>query len=237
LSEETSLYYLQSRYYDACVSRFINVDTSDSLQETNKVLENNLFTYCHNDPVNETDYTGSILTSIIKKILTGVFKGFIGLLGSDFITFLYKLLLVDSDTKFVMSSGTDYLKSILSAVASELIDFFGAAKFVAQVFIIVGSYFTKLVNGRMNTTDWVTLVIKLAMLILKSVLNKRLNKQKKKELDKLKKFKKKKSKNIKLKNQKKQIKIKFEKKGFKVNLTFEITEYVLENFLNILASI
>ena len=53
----------------------------------------------------------------------------------------------------------------------------------------------------------------------------------------VKKFKKKKSKNIKIKNQKKQIKIKFEKKGFKVNLTFDITEYALENFLNILASI
>ena len=89
----------------------------------------------------------------------------------------------------------------------------------------------------MNTTDWITLVLKLAMLILKSVLLKRLNKQKKKELDKLKKFKKKKSKNIKLKKQNKQIKIKFEKNGFKVNLTFDITEYVLENFLNILASI
>ena len=235
--EEITLYYLQSRYYDANVGRFINIDTTDSLSGAQKVLENNLFSYCHNNPINETDYTGSLLTSIIKKILTGVFKGFIGLLGSDFITFLYNILLVDSNSKFIMSSGSDYLKSILSAVASELIDFLGAAKFVAQVFMIVGSYFTKLVNGRMNTTDWITLVLKLAMLILKSVLLKRLNKQKKKELDKLKKFKKKKSKNIKLKNQKKQIKIKFEKKGFKVNLTFDITEYVLENFLNILASI
>ena len=231
------MYYLQSIYYDANVGRFINIDTTDSLSGAQKVLENNLFSYCHNNPINETDYTGSLLTSIIKKILTGVFKGFIGLLGSDFITFLYNILLVDSNSKFIMSSGSDYLKSILSAVASELIDFLGAAKFVAQVFMIVGSYFTKLVNGRMNTTDWITLVLKLAMLILKSVLLKRLNKQKKKELDKLKKFKKKKSKNIKLKNQKKQIKIKFEKKGFKVNLTFDITEYVLENFLNILASI
>ena len=67
---------------------------------------------------------------------------------------------------------------------------------------------------------------------------KSLNKQEKETLREInKKFKKKKSKNIKLKKQKKQIKIKFEKKGFKVNLTFDITEYVLENFLNILASI
>ena len=188
--EEIGLYYLQSRYYDTYVGRFLNIDTTDSLHEAQKILGNNPFAYCNNNPVNETDYTGSLLTSIIKKILIGVFKGFIGLLGSDFITFLYKLLLVDSNTKFVMSSGSDYLKSVLSAVASELIDFLGSAKFVAQVFMILGSYFTKLVNGRMNTTDWVTLVLKLAMLILKSILHKRLNKQKKKELDKLKKLKK-----------------------------------------------
>ena len=135
-----------------------------------------------------------------------------------------------------MSSGSEYLKSILSTVASELLDFFGATKFIAQVFMIVGSYFTKLVNGRMNTTDWVTLVLKLAMLILKTVLYKRLNKNKKKELEKLKKFRKKKCRNIKLKNQKLQIKLSFKKKGFKVDLSFNITEYVLENFLNILAS-
>ncbi len=235
--EEIGMYYLQSRYYNPVIGRFLNVDTSDSLQNVNKVLENNLFAYCQNDPVNESDYTGSLLTSLIKKILTGVFKGFIGLLGSDFITFLYKVLLVDSKTKFTMSSGSEYLKSIASAVVSELIDIFGGAKFIVQVFMIVGSYFTKIVNGRMDSTDWITLVIKLAMLVLKTVLRERLNKQKKKELDLLKKFRKKKSKNLKLKNQRRQVKLNFEKKGFKVDITFDITEYVLENFLNILALI
>ena len=43
---------------------------------------------------------------------------------------------------------------------------------------IVGSYFTKLVNGSMKTADWITLVIKLAMLILKTVLLKRLTTKK-----------------------------------------------------------
>ncbi len=235
--EEIGMYYLQSRYYDPGVGRFINSDTSDSLQEINNVLENNLFTYCQNKPVRESDYTGSLLTSIIKKILVGVFKGFISQLGSDFITYFYNILLVNSNSSLVISSTSDYLKSILSSVASELIAFLGAAEFVAQVFMIVGSYFTKLVNGRMNTTDWVTLFLKLSMLILRSVLLKRLDKRKKNELNKLKTFKKKKSKNIKFKKTTRQIKLNFEKKGFKINLTFDITEYVLENFLNILASL
>lgn len=53
----------------------------------------------------------------------------------------------------------------------------------------------------------------------------------------MKKYKKKKSKNIYNKNQKRQIKLKYEKKGFKINLTFDITEYVIDNFFNILVSI
>ena len=231
------MYYLQSRYYDPQIGRFVNVDTSDSLQNSKSVLENNLFAYCQNDPVNESDYTGSLLTSIIKKILTGLFKGFIGQLGMDFISYLYNVLFVNSKSKFTMSSTSEYLKSIASAVISELLDFFGAAKFIIQVFTIVGSYFTKLVKGSMKTADWINLVIKLAMLILKTVLLKRLNTKKKNELKKLKKYKKKKSKNIYYKNQKRQVKLKYEKKGFKINLTFDITEYVIDNFFNILASI
>ncbi len=235
--DEIHMYYLQSRYYNPMLGRFINVDTSDSLQNNKNILENNLFTYCQNDPINESDYTGSLLTSIIKKILTGLFKGFIGQLGMDFISYLYKVLFVSSQTKFTMSSTSEYLKSIASAVISELLAFFGAAKFIIQVFTIVGSYFTKLVKGRMKTADWITLVIKLAMLILKTVLLKRLNTKKKNELKKLKNYKKKKSKNMYYKNQKCQVKIKYEKKGFKVNLTFDITEYVIDKFFNILTSI
>ena len=235
---EIQMYYLQSRYFDPQIGRFVNVDTSDSLQNSKSVLENNLFAYCQNDPVNESDYTGSLLTSIIKKILTGLFKGFIGQLGMDFISYLYNVLFVNSKSKFTMSSTSEYLKSIASAVVSELLDFFGAAKFIIQVFTIVGSYFTKLVKGRMENADWINLFIKLAMLILKTVLLKRLNTRKKNELKQLKKYKKKyriTKKNCKI--LRRQIRLKYEKKGFKINLTFDITEYVIDNFFNILTSI
>ena len=234
---EIGMYYLQSRYYDAGVGRFVNADTADSLDAVSKILESNLYAYCQNDPVNETDCSGCLIGKIIKSILVGVFKGFIGQLGSDLITFLYKLLLVDSNTKFEMSGEADYLKSILSAIASELIGFLGATKLAAQIFMIVGGYFTKFVNNKMKATDWILMATKLGMLILRHVLGKKLNSRKKKELDKLKKFRKKKSRNVKLKSQRKQIKLKIEKKGFKIDLTFDITEYVLENFFDILTSI
>ena len=42
---ETGLYYLRSRYYNACSSRFSN---TDARIEVRKILKQNLFCYCKN---------------------------------------------------------------------------------------------------------------------------------------------------------------------------------------------
>ena len=56
---ETQFYYLNSRYYDPEVGRFINADDPEIIDGGNDhILENNLFAYCFNDPVNMTDDTG-----------------------------------------------------------------------------------------------------------------------------------------------------------------------------------
>ena len=52
---ETRLYYLQSRYYDPAICRFINADGQLSITD---FIDSNLFAYCGNDPVNRTDPTG-----------------------------------------------------------------------------------------------------------------------------------------------------------------------------------
>ena len=54
--QETELYYLQSRYYDPNVGRFIN---ADSLMNTGQgLLGYNMFAYCLNNPVKYVDVTG-----------------------------------------------------------------------------------------------------------------------------------------------------------------------------------
>lgn len=56
---ETGFYYLQSRYYDPFIGRFLNADDVDILQEDeNEVLQYNIFAYCFNDPVNLLDNYG-----------------------------------------------------------------------------------------------------------------------------------------------------------------------------------
>ena len=46
---DTELYYLQSRYYDPEVGRFINADAFASTGQG--VLSTNMFAYCNNDPI------------------------------------------------------------------------------------------------------------------------------------------------------------------------------------------
>ena len=53
---ETGLYYLQSRYYDPVVKRFINADGYASTGQG--FLGYNMFAYCGNDPVNRLDVDG-----------------------------------------------------------------------------------------------------------------------------------------------------------------------------------
>ena len=53
---ETGLYYLNSRYYDPETGRFINADGFVSTGQG--ILGSNMFAYCENNPVNESDSSG-----------------------------------------------------------------------------------------------------------------------------------------------------------------------------------
>ena len=67
---ETGFYYLQSRYYDPANHRFINADGYASTGTG--FLGHNMFAYCNNNPVMNTDATG-LLPSISPLILPILF--------------------------------------------------------------------------------------------------------------------------------------------------------------------
>ena len=68
---ETGFYYLQSRYYDPEIGRFINADGVSLL---NYGLQNptqyNMFAYCWNNPVNMVDKTGCWPEWFIKLFMS-----------------------------------------------------------------------------------------------------------------------------------------------------------------------
>ncbi|MDE6659611.1 MAG: RHS repeat-associated core domain-containing protein [Eubacterium sp.] len=56
---ETGYYYLQSRYYDPSICRFINADTYVYAQfHKDDTVGLNIFAYCNNNPINHSDPTG-----------------------------------------------------------------------------------------------------------------------------------------------------------------------------------
>lgn len=54
---ESYFYYLQSRYYDPAIGRFISADVLASTGQG--ILGHNMYAYCLNNPVNRTDATGT----------------------------------------------------------------------------------------------------------------------------------------------------------------------------------
>ena len=62
--QETGFYYLQSRYYDPTLCRFINADEYTSTGD--KFLGWNMFAYCNNNPVMYLDLAGSKLIKFTK---------------------------------------------------------------------------------------------------------------------------------------------------------------------------
>ena len=62
---ETGFYYLQSRYYDPEIGRFINADSYASTDATG-LLSTNMFAYCENDPVNRSDPSGEFWATVAK---------------------------------------------------------------------------------------------------------------------------------------------------------------------------
>ena len=61
---ETGFYYLQSRYYDPAIGRFINADTFASTDIIG-LLSTNMFAYCENNPISRFDPTGELFWDVL----------------------------------------------------------------------------------------------------------------------------------------------------------------------------
>lgn len=99
---ETGLYYLQSRYYDPEIGRFISAD--DLLATSCGVLEHNMYAYCNNNPINQMDSSGDISIAIVGLVI-----GIAALVISSFNS---------SSNTGVVSSLVEGVGSVASSVTS-----------------------------------------------------------------------------------------------------------------------
>ena len=71
---ETGLYYLNSRYYDPEVCRFINADETSMLFALQNDFCGNLFVYCKDNPTNYDDEGGLFSFKDIKNFILDIIK-------------------------------------------------------------------------------------------------------------------------------------------------------------------
>lgn len=75
--DETGFYYLQSRYYDPSLCRFISADQYELVGVLSQTLgQINLYAYCNNNPIMYTDEEGeSFILSLVAAIFFGALIG------------------------------------------------------------------------------------------------------------------------------------------------------------------
>ena len=75
---ETKFYYLQSRYYDASVGRFVNSDESTNIGLGDNLRSFDLYTYTENNPVSMIDEAGYAAINVICAAIGAVVGWFFG---------------------------------------------------------------------------------------------------------------------------------------------------------------
>ena len=94
---DTEMYYLQSRYYDPEICRFINADDANYI-----TIIDTLFNYCYNNPILFTDYFGKLASTGTLGQLQDL-VGFLQSLGGYFAAIAAILLLLITFLSIIQS--------------------------------------------------------------------------------------------------------------------------------------
>ena len=78
--QETGFYYLQSRYYDPAVGRFINADSYASTGQS--MIGHNMYAYCNNNPFCNVDASGTFFFTALGAV-TGFISGALSAMATE----------------------------------------------------------------------------------------------------------------------------------------------------------
>ena len=82
------MYYLQSRYYDPDVGRFVNSDEAIFVSISANATQKNLFVYCNNDSVNADDECGCISARLVSAIVCSIMNAAFDIIIQLFVKFI-----------------------------------------------------------------------------------------------------------------------------------------------------
>ena len=149
---DTGLYYLQSRYYDPAIGRFINADTYTTT-DADGLLSTNMFAYCENNPISRNDESGEFWNTVIGAVAGAVVGG------------ISAAICGTSVTAGIVSGA---LSGAISGAAVDIAIATGGVGLVALAGVVtasgIGGAVSSYTNQRMNGTarnkiDWGTVAI------------------------------------------------------------------------------
>ena len=145
---ETGMYYLQSRYYDPGYKRFINADDPTLITDLTQAsaLGGNLFAYCENNAVNDSDPTGNVRLSWKQTVCLGVI---FTLFKIGFIAESFKSINKMTKNKWVRGFAKIHFLGV--NIASEIINFISKAAVVTAVLSVIISFVASCFSGGISS--------------------------------------------------------------------------------------
>ena len=165
---ETRLYYLQSRYYDATLCRFLNRDNVNYL-EPESIHGLNLYAYCNNNPVMFADPSGNEPKWLQVAAWIGLSVGVVLCIGAIVIlgagvgaTTLVGAIAVGAAKGALVGAGIGSVVGAVGAGAWALIDdkSFGSNEFWSYVLyggllgLGIGSLIGAILGGHIGANGW-----------------------------------------------------------------------------------
>ena len=148
---ETGLYYLQSRYYDPEVGRFINSDASTYVgTERDNICTNNLQSYCINNPVNLTDPSGCFAIELVIGAIYGAIMGLLGYFLDIILSNFSKILKNISNLFGIVKKQIVWwqlLASIALGAVSGALGTTNKKKLITTITNLISSFYTAITSG------------------------------------------------------------------------------------------
>ncbi len=231
---ETGLYYVSSRYYDPEIGRWLNSDDGELISFDNTLLCLNLFAYCKNDPINQTDFDGKIIATTIIKCVLGALFGLLVQLVSDLIEYSVKKYVLNkkvADQFSPTSPMGDYLGSAVAWALNSLSPVSKIAKIIVPIIPVGVKHITNAFCNKFKLRDF---LVDLGYALVTGIVSIALTNAATKQLQSLRKYRKKNSRNLQLKATKKAIKYTLNLRITKVSVTFTSMDAITILILNIL---